>query len=98
MFRLPIRRFRVEDDSMEPSLRPGDYVLVNALSYTLWRPKERDVVVFGLKDKNLVKRVVKVFKESCYVVGDNKKNSLDSRKFGPLPFKKIIGKVILRIH
>jgi signal peptidase I len=30
-----------------------------------------------------------------YVLGDNKDHSEDSRKFGPVPMKEIIGKVVV---
>ena len=33
-----------------------------------------------------------------FVCGDNRTNSLDSRYFGPIPLKDIVGKLVLRIY
>lgn len=45
-FRLPISsRVTIHGNSMQPNLRPNDYVLVNQSSYTTEAPKRGDVVV-----------------------------------------------------
>ncbi|GAC1392728.1 MAG: signal peptidase I [Candidatus Saccharimonadales bacterium] len=36
--------------------------------------------------------------ESVFVCGDNRVNSLDSRRFGSIPVKDIVGKLVLRIY
>ena len=57
--------FYIPSDSMEPTLKPGDRVLVNKLSYDLHAVHRGDIVVFkrppndsspGIKD--LIKRVI----------------------------------------
>src|SRR5207245_11432439 len=42
---FPLRRFRVEDDSMRPELATGDYVLVNHWAYRFRSPAKGDIVV-----------------------------------------------------
>lgn len=36
--------------------------------------------------------------DEVYALGDNRDNSLDSRTFGPIPAKDIVGKLILRVY
>ena len=65
--------FHVESGSMEPTLTPGDRILVNKLSDN---PSRGDLVVFGRSDGDLVKRVVALegetvyFKEGGVKIGD----------------------------
>lgn len=40
---------------------------------------------------------IKLKEDEYYVLGDNRNFSFDSRKWGPLPRKNIIGKVVLRL-
>src|SRR5438034_2439321 len=42
---FPLRRFRIEDESMRPTLEPGDYVLVNRWAYRVRPPRRGDLVV-----------------------------------------------------
>ena len=77
---------------MSPTLEPEDIVLVNRFS----TPKLGDIV--AAKDprdgKILIKRVSKIKNNKYFVTGDNKKKSTDSRTFGWIKKKDIIGKVI----
>ena len=55
--------FHVESGSMEPTLTPGDRILVSKLSDN---PSRGDLVVFGRSDGDLVKRVVALEGETVY--------------------------------
>ena len=78
---------------MQPSLKEGQLVWVNNWSYLFSKPKVGDIVVFRSQNKELVKRITQVKIDSVEVAGDNKTDSLDSRKFGDIPMRAVVGKV-----
>lgn len=78
---------------MEPYLYEGDRVL----TFSLLHIHKGDVIVFQLENKKYVKRVKKIFRDSYYCEGDNKKDSLDSRKIGKIQRQNILGKVIMKL-
>lgn len=80
---------------MIPTFKSGDEVLVNRLSYFLSKPKIGDLVV-SKKEKYIIKRIKKIDGDRFFVEGDNKKESTDSRKFGWINKKEIVGKVIFK--
>ncbi len=95
----PLVRFRVEGDSMAPAYLPGDRVVVNRAAYLVRRPSPDDVVV--LRDPEepgrlLLKRVAAVENGRYVVLGDNAAGSRDSRRFGTVQRRDIVGKAILR--
>jgi nickel-type superoxide dismutase maturation protease len=98
---FPLRRFRVEDESMRPALQPGDYVLVNRWAYRFRAPKRGDLVVVTdpeAAERFLVKRVSNTTgTNEIELTGDNRAASRDSRAFGPVPVERIVGKVWLRL-
>lgn len=87
---MPLKVFRVQDHSMEPALKPGDYVM--AFTWFLYLNKG-DIVVLRhpRKEMTIVKRVEWADRRQAYVVGDNKRSSEDSRSFGPVSVSSIIG-------
>ncbi len=93
---FPIKIFRVEDRSMEPRIKAGDYLIVSRLSNRL---KIGDVVVLKhpTKDIKIVKRISTISDTMVFVVGDNKNESGDSRNFGSMARNMVIGKVVFKI-
>jgi nickel-type superoxide dismutase maturation protease len=101
---LPVGRYVVEGPSMEPAYRDGDHVLVNRLAYRRRAPRVGDVVV--LRDplrprRILIKRIAKALgggpePSSFMVLGDNPEQSRDSRLFGPVHRRQIIGRAWFR--
>ena len=129
--------FRIPSESMEPTLRPGDQVLLDKLSYRLGSPHRDDLAVFRSPDDGEIalKRIVGLpgdrigiedgvlkvnghlkretyvdyrFTDSVYfgpvtvppghvfVMGDNRSNSRDSRDYGPVAEKDLMGRVLVR--
>lgn len=128
-----VRLAKIPSGSMEPTLLPGDVMMMRIDAYHHRQPARGDLVIFhdptGGSDL-LVKRVVglpgedvvvqggSVFINGRYLVesyiktpyvsseihnsllkdgqlwvmGDNRLNSLDSRDFGPIDEKKIVGR------
>lgn len=95
ILRLP--RVVVEGQSMQPTLEPGERLLVLPLSARAGRL----VVLTDPRqpDRLLVKRVVLMAGEgSVAVAGDNPAASTDSRHFGPVPLAQVRGRPIYRYH
>jgi phage repressor protein C with HTH and peptisase S24 domain len=92
---------RVRGVSLAPRYRDGDYVVISGLETALGlrRIRPGDVVVFDHPDYGrLIKRVVSL--EPCgqlRVRGDDP-DSVDSRRFGPLPHSAVLGRVIFHIR
>jgi nickel-type superoxide dismutase maturation protease len=99
---LPVRRLEVTGDSMAPTLRPGDRVLL------VWglgplRPAIRvgDLVALAdprLPARTMIKRVAGLEGTRLVVRGDNDAASTDSRHFGPVDPAAVRGRVVYRYH
>jgi len=136
-----IGAFEIPSHSMEETLQPGDYIIVNKLAYTFRDLRRGDVVIFSRatdstqQAETYVKRVIGlpsdtvtlthegiwingrplpdpasakvpadpilasqtspveiiVGADSVFVLGDNRRNSFDSRYWGLLPTEAIVG-------
>jgi len=93
--------FKIEDRSMEPTLKPGDYAIVNKLAYIFSKPSKDDIIVFKHpkeKNKFIIKRIyLATTNDEYFVVGDNKDYSSDSRHFGAIKKNLIVGKLFMHI-
>ena len=86
---------------MVPAYRPGDRVAVNRFAYVFQGPRVGDAVVLRdpeMLSRYLLKRISATNREAggqtCYdVLGDNAAYSRDSRAFGSVPRRAIVGKV-----
>jgi nickel-type superoxide dismutase maturation protease len=84
---------------MVPAYQPGDRLVVNRLAYLFRRPRPGDVVVLRdpqVAGRLLLKRVVAADGDGVVVLGDNAAGSRDSRSFGPVRRRDIVGKALLR--
>ncbi|MEB3267485.1 MAG: nickel-type superoxide dismutase maturation protease [Leptolyngbya sp.] len=93
------RRFRVSGESMLPLLQPGEEVLVNPAAYRQVPPAAGDIVVATHPQQPtlpIIKRVLFVAGDRCYLRGDNPAVSTDSRRFGLVPHHAILGRVVCR--
>lgn len=146
---LPIRFFIAEPflvlgDSMDPTFKNNDYLIVEKISYKFHPPERGDVVIFNSpveNNRDLIKRVIGLPGEKVeiidanvfittaagkrfqlnepyivnqqvapqnivrqlgageyFVLGDNRPVSYDSRYWGVLPQKDIIGEPFLRLY
>jgi nickel-type superoxide dismutase maturation protease len=80
---------------MEPTLSDGDWVLARGDG----RAQVGDVVVLEHPQRRgmlIAKRVARVDPAGYWLLGDNPRESTDSRHFGAVPL--LIGKVIWRVR
>lgn len=100
--RWPLWRVAVAEQSMEPALRPGDWLLVRRPLRRSGRARVRpgQLVIArhpGRPDLLLVKRAARREPGGWWLASDNAAaRAVDSRAFGPVPPELIVGRVLLR--
>ena len=103
-------RVAVAEESMEPALAPGDWLLLDP-TCDRW-PRRGSIVVFHEPDSDLlaIKRVaarpgdrvrisagiLHLAEDEAWLLGDNGAVSLDSRRYGPVPLERLVGRAWLR--
>ena len=95
------KRLHVIGESMTPTLQPGDTVFVDPSAYHHQQPNEDDVIAAehpSMDNLQIVKRVAFVDENGhCFLLSDNPTAGTDSRTFGVVPQKQIIGRVVAKI-
>lgn len=85
---------------MQPKFKGGDIVLASNIFYMFHDPKPGDIIIARnptiFKKQYIIKRIELVDTAKFFIVGDNKKESTDSRHFGSITKKDIVGKVFFQ--
>jgi len=89
-FKLFVIR-RVVGKSMVPTLYPGQYVIATNLFN---KPVINDVVVIRHNQVDKIKRIKNIQNQKLFLIGDNSRQSVDSRSFGWLSINSVVGRVI----
>jgi nickel-type superoxide dismutase maturation protease len=94
--RWPLLRVEVAERSMEPALRPGDWLLVRRTR----RIRPGQIVLArhpGRPDMLIVKRAARRVGGGWWLASDNPgAGAVDSHRFGPVPKPLIVGRVLAR--
>ena len=96
------KKLRIIGFSMQPTLNPGEEFLMNPRAYLKRSPQVNDIVVIFHPQQpslRIIKRIAKIEKGDRYfLLGDNLQHSDDSRSFGLIERKQIIGKLTTRAN
>jgi nickel-type superoxide dismutase maturation protease len=87
---------RVDGFSMAPTLVPGDLVLITPRQARATLPALGSIVVARHPDRpatRIIKRLADVQDGGLVLLGDNSVASTDSRQFGVVPSRLLIGEV-----
>jgi len=90
------KRFKVRNQSMQPTASDGDHLLVDTHAYSKAAPQVGDVVIAEHPEKKnllITKRVAKVHTSTVSLISDNPTAGQDSRHFGALPATALLGRV-----
>jgi nickel-type superoxide dismutase maturation protease len=95
-----IQILKVTGESLSPFFLEGDFVVVSKIPFVLRKIKCGDIVVFRHPAYGtMIKKVEQISPdgEEIFVLGTHPE-STDSRQFGPLLRRQLIGKVIWHIR
>ena len=92
------RILKVRGESLSPEFQQGDFVLVSKIPFLFVPPSPGDVIAFRQPGYGLlIKRIQNLSMDGGVNVIGNHPDSIDSRVFGAVRQKDILGKVIWHI-
>jgi signal peptidase I len=100
---------KIQGNSMDPIIKNNSYAIVDNFLHKLFTIQKNDILLFESNGHEVVKKIVgfpgetieietktiKLDNNEIYVIGENPKESIDSRTYGPLKKSQIIGKIVL---
>jgi len=90
-----IHFIKVTGNSLSPRFREGDYVVI--VTCPFFEFKTGDTIVFRHPAHGLlIKKIKTVDSDKIHVIGTHP-HSVDSRRFGPIDRKDVLGKVVIHI-
>jgi nickel-type superoxide dismutase maturation protease len=91
-----LKLIKVTGSSLYPDYREGDYVMVVTVPFFPF--KRGDIIVFRHPEYGtMIKRITQVDPNEIHVVGTHP-DSIDSRRFGPIKRRDVVGKVIWHVQ
>ena len=94
-----LRLLKLSGESLTPEYQIGDFVFISKIPYFFTSPAQGDVIAFRQPGYGfLIKRIQEVLPDDKLNVIGSHPESIDSREFGPISQKNVIGKVIWHIH
>lgn len=106
-----LQPFITSGDSMTPTFLSGEYLVIDEISYRFRPPARGDIVVFRYPlnpSVFFIKRLAGLPGDSIggmqlgateyYMLGDNRDASFDSRTWGPVQERYIVGRPIFRLY
>lgn len=94
-----LKFIKVSGNSLSPAYKDGDFVLIVKISIFFRTINAGDIIVFmHPRYGRMIKKVERLLpdKDEIYVLG-TQEFSVDSREFGPIHSREVIGKVIWHI-
>lgn len=90
-------RVQVTGESMLPTLKPGDIVLVDIGAYVDCKPSIGDIIVAHhpfQRNLSIIKRIADITSDGRLMLqSDNSQVGTDSRSFGTIRMQRVIGRV-----
>jgi signal peptidase I len=95
-----LRLFRIRGHSLAPEYQPGDFVVVSKIPFYFHPPGIGDVIAFKHPTYGLMIKAVSHYDPLSRLVAvcGTHPNSIDSQEFGPIPYQRVIGKILWHIH
>jgi phage repressor protein C with HTH and peptisase S24 domain len=90
-----LKLIKVTGSSLFPEYQEGDYVMIITCPFFIF--KQGDTIVFQHPEHGkMIKNIERLDSDKIHVVGIHP-DSIDSRRFGPIYRRSVIGKVIWQI-
>ena len=100
---------KVTGNSMFPTLKNGSFAIADLYLHKFFTIQKGDLLLFKMDNKEVVKKIVgfpneeieieskkiKLNNNEIYIIGENLKESIDSREYGPVNKNQILGKVVI---
>jgi phage repressor protein C with HTH and peptisase S24 domain len=94
-----LRLLKITGDSLAPEYQNGDFVIISKIPFLFIPPSQGDIIAFHQPGYGqLIKRIQHISSDGEVTVLGTHPESIDSRVFGPVRMKDIIGKVIWHIQ
>jgi nickel-type superoxide dismutase maturation protease len=94
-----LKLLKITGESLSPDFDHGDFVLVSKIPFYFNSPSVGDVVAFNQPGYGLlIKRIQAIQPDGAIEVIGSHPESVDSRVFGPIHYKDLLGKVIWHIR